>query len=145
MKRMLLILFGVLPVLFCGCQVQEPPPVDVSHLVTEITITRLTDQQTHHYTGQKSMSRVLNYLRQLDPFGKAAEPAATSGQDYRITLLFSDGRQRTYLQKNGEFFLDGDNHWKQIHPEDARHLSLLFTALPSDEKSAIPENRNGRF
>ena len=134
MKRLLLILFGVLPIL-SGCHRQEL--ISVSHLVTGITITRLADGETHHYTQDHAMGRILNYLRSLDPFGKTEADPVISPEDYQITLHFSDGRQRSYWQQNREKFLDADNRWKQIHPEDARQLSLLFAAIPSEEETAV--------
>ena len=134
MKRFIVIVIGFLLVAGCGgCQSKQAEQKQpISHLVTEITVIRLSDLEIHRYTGHQSMGRILNYLRNLDPFGKTPGPTHPSKQDYRITLIFSDGRQRTYLQHDQQYFLDWDNRWKLILPEDAQHFSLLFAGMPSE-------------
>ena len=143
MKRLFL-LFSIFSLLLCtGCRSSMPQEsVTSSQLVTQISIIRLSDLEVHSYTGQKSMIRFLNHLRCLDPFGISPGPSQSSRDDYRITLTFSDGRQRVYLQKADQYFLGMDGYWQLVHPKDAAKLSLLFAAIPSDhprQKTAIPE------
>ena len=130
-------LLTLLAFLFAGCQAGHPDPA-VSHgrVVTEITITRESDQVTHHYTEQRSMARILSYLRRLKPYGKVEGcPEVLSAENYRITVTLSDGSRQLYRQLDRRYFLDARRQWRQIDPDAAEELSLLFEE--PDETNAV--------
>ena len=123
-------LLTLLAFLFAGCQAGRPDPA-VAHgrVVTEIIITRESDQVSHHYTEQRSMARILSYLRRLKPYGKVEGcPEVLSRENYRITVTLSDGSQQLYRQLDRRYFLDARRQWRQIDPDAAEELSLLFEA-----------------
>lgn len=123
-------LLTLLAFLFAGCQAGHPDPTAAhGRVVTEITITRESDQVSHHYTEQRSMARILSYLRRLKPYGKVEGcPEVLSRENYRITVTLSDGSQQLYRQLDRRYFLDARRQWRQIDPDAAEELSLLFEA-----------------
>ena len=123
-------LLTLLAFLFAGCQAGHPDPTAAhGRVVTEITITRESDQVSHHYTEQRSMARILSYLRRLKPYGKVEDcPEVLSRENYRITVTLSDGSQQLYRQLDRRYFLDARRQWRQIDPDAAEELSLLFEA-----------------
>lgn len=123
-------LLTLLAFLFAGCQAGHPDPTAAhGRVVTEITITRESDQVSHHYTEQRSMARILSYLRRLKPYGKVEGcPEVLSRENYRITVTLSDGSQQLYRQMDRRYFLDARRQWRQIDPDAAEELSLLFEA-----------------
>lgn len=143
MKKSTPVFFLTIWAILCtGCQrlsINRPAPT--SHVVTEITITRESDDLTHRYTGQDSMGQILSYLRRLDPYGKVEEdPEVLSGENYQITVTLSDGRQTVYRQVAMCYFCGADQHWQQIDPEAAKELPLLFAELDESPAAvAIPE------
>lgn len=143
-KFSILFLCLFLTVICCGCQGQAASQAQpASHLVSEITIRRESDRVTHHYSDQVSMGKILSYIRRLNPYGKAPQNFhQLSGESYQITIHFSDGNQRVYEQKDHRFFYDADCRWKQIDPEAAAELSVLFDTLRTDpQKGAVVSAR----
>lgn len=136
----------LLTVSCCGCFDQTTSQSQpASHLVNEITIWRESDHVTHHYSDQASMGKILNYIRRLNPYGKAPQNFhQLSGVSYQITIHFSDGTQRVYEQKAQRFFYDADCRWKQIDPEAAAELPMLFDTLHSttQKDTAVPASQN---
>lgn len=138
MKKSVPVLLLSIWSIFCaGCQhFDVNHSVSASHVVTEITITRESDHITHRYTSQASMERILSYLRRLKPYGKVEGcPETLSGENYRITVTLADGRQKVYKQVAKLYFCGADQYWRQIDPDAAEELSLLFEE--PDETNAV--------
>ena len=132
MKRKLIFcLYAFLTLCFCGCQqVESEPP----RVVTEISITRAADGQTHHYTNDRCMEKILNYLRTLDPHSRVSNLSEEDNNTaYLITVTRSDGTQTLYGQIHPSYFYGDSQYWKRIDPKKADRLPLLFYALPPDK------------
>ena len=139
MKKSVPVLLLSIWSIFCaGCQhFDVNHSVSASHVVTEITITRESDHITHRYTSQASMERILSYLRRLKPYGKVEGcPEVLSAENYRITVTLSDGSRQLYRQLDRRYFLDARRQWRQIDPDAAEELSLLFEE--PDEANVFP-------
>ena len=116
---------------FCGCQKAESEPPRV---VTEISITRASDGQTHRYTNDRCMEKILNYLRTLDPYSRVSNLSEETGSTaYLITVTRSDGTQALYGQIHPSYFYGDSQYWKRIDPKKAGRPPLLFYALPPDQ------------
>lgn len=89
------------------------------------------------YTSSEKMEQVLNYLRQIDPYGTPQEsPETISGSDYVIILSYSDGFQKRYHQKGDRYFQTENGRWARIDPDRAEKLAQLLGAMPSDGERA---------
>ncbi len=89
------------------------------------------------YTSSEKMEQVLNYLRQIDPYGTPEEsPETVSGSDYFIILSYSDGFQKRYHQKSDRYFQTDGGRWARIDPDRAEKLAELLGAMPSDSERA---------
>ncbi len=136
-KKMSIIILSVvmLSVGLTGCRrTQNPEPTSL-RVVTEITVTY--DYGSVHarrsYTHQEKMRHILNYLRQIDPYGEPAEnPETADGSDYRITCHYSDGSQKCYRQKGDRYFQGADGIWRSIDPKKAMHLGFILGKMKSD-------------
>ena len=135
-----------LVVLFClmlgigltGCHRSRNPEPTSLRVVTEITVTY--DYGSVHalrsYTHEEKMRQILNYLRQIDPYGDPAEnPETADGSDYRITCHYSDGSQKCYRQKGDRYFQGADGIWRNIDPKRAMHLGFILGKMRSDPHS----------
>ncbi len=115
-----------------GCQ-KTPEPM--CQVVTEISIS-YQDGPIHakrHYTDTEKTREILNYIRQLDPYGKPEEnPETADGSEYVITLFHSDGCQQVYRQKGNRFFQGLDGMWRKIDPQKAEKLSWIMGKTRSD-------------
>lgn len=136
MKKTVFFIFPIL-LLLGGCGSHGPEREEpVCRVVQEITVESEDSQgaATRYYTDQHKMSMVLNYLRILDPWNRAADPTALEGTSYRITLGFSDGSYKQYFQKDILYLSSDGAVWKQIDPGRGIHLPLLLADMPSDPK-----------
>ena len=130
--------FLLVSVLLTGCSrntmVQEPAQC---RLVTGVHIT-FDDGPIHlerQYTVSSKVRAILNYLRWLDPYGLPEEdPETVSGSSFRITLQYSDGCEKNYVQKANRFLLEDGKQWKRIDPTRALTLSQILDKMDSDEE-----------
>ncbi len=135
-KSKLLILFFLLTgLLLPGCRSMEKPAQ--CRIITGVHIT-FDDGPFHierQYTASPKVRAILNYLRWLDPYGLPEEdPDAVSGSQFQITLQYSDGCEKQYLQKADRFLLEDGKPWRRIDPARARTLSEMLGKMASDEK-----------
>lgn len=109
-------------------------PSSPARVVTRITIT--CEDESRTYGSEESMETILAYLRNLAPMN-IADTAPTQGCLYRITLFFSDGACREFLQQD-RFFREGDGTWKTITEQHNLALSKLYDLLePESTLSTI--------
>ncbi len=104
-------------------------------IVTGIHVT-FDDGPFHierQYTVSSKVRAVLNYLRWLDPYGKPEEnPDTVSGSSFQITLEYSDGCEKHYVQKADRFLLEDGKPWRRIDPKRAQTLSQILGKMASD-------------
>lgn len=129
-------LFAVLWIL-CGCSRLEPglPPDSACRVVTKIAVDYENGgiRFRRQYTAAEKMQQILNYLRLIDPYGKPDEdPETAAGSRFRITLSYSDGCQKVYLQQSDRFMKTDDGQWKRIDPDRARELSRILGQMEGD-------------
>ena len=135
MGRFLKILFlacGVSTLLW-GCSPKKS--YMQSHLVTQVDIScqHKDVKFSRHYTDEQKMSYVLLYLRLLKPLGTPeTDPQAIDGDECRITVQLSDGRQKIYTQKAHRYFSGTAQLWQRIDPAQAAGLYRLIQVLPAD-------------
>ena len=85
------------------------------------------------YTASEKMQQILNYFRLIDPYGAPDEdPETAEGSSFRITLSYSDGCEKTYLQKSDRFLMTDGQPWRKIDPKRAQELSQIIGTLESD-------------
>ena len=129
----MLLLMGLL---FTGCSrgnAQQVPEqcrvVTGVHVVFENGPLR-TERQ---YIASSKVRAILNYLRWLDPYGSPEEdPDAVSGSSFHITLQYSDGCEKNYVQKADRFLLEDGKPWRRIDPTRAQTLSQILGQMASD-------------
>ena len=124
-------------ILLCGCSQDagdtEPPKCRVVTAV-QVTFENAPFRMERYYTESAKMRAILNYLRWIDPYGKPEEdPEKVSGSDFQIVVTYSDGCQKTYIQKADRFFLEDGYGWRRIDPARAVTLSQILGKMQSDE------------
>ena len=131
MKRIFIIFLFAAALVFSGFQGKPSQ----THCVTHIEV--LGEQNgvaiQRSYTKEEKMRAVLMYLRLLEP-GDVPEvdPDRISADVNHITLVFSNGEQRTYTQKGHRYFRKDSGPWQNIPPQQAAALYALMRRLESD-------------
>jgi len=130
--------FGILLAavfLLGGCSRLETLSPSVCRVVTGISVDfeHRGLRANRNYTAAEKMQQVLNYLRIIDPYGNPEEdPETAEGSSFRITLSYSDGHQKVYLQKSDRFMKTDNGNWKKIDPDRALELGRILGRLESD-------------
>ena len=134
MKKTIAVLL-LFTLMLSGCSRGNTAAPDKCRIVTGIHITfdngpLHTERQ---YTASSKVRAILNYLRWLDPYGLPEEdPEAVSGSNFHITLQYSDGCEKHYLQKADRFLLEDGKPWRRIDPARAQTLSQILGKMESD-------------
>ena len=139
-SRGIVALLMLLCLLMGGCSrhgdlPSEPPQCRV---VTGIRVTFEDGplKMERHYTASEKMRAILNYLRWIDPYGRPEEdPETVSGGSFQIVLTYSDGCEKTYVQKADRYLMEDGQDWKRIDPTRALTLSQMLGQMASDEKA----------
>ena len=136
MKKLIAIL-SLLALLLSGCnraEAQQQAP-DKCRVVTGVHIA-FEDGPLHlerQYTASPKVRAILNYLRWLDPYGLPEEnPESVSGSSFHITLQYSDGCEKQFLQKADRFLLEDGKPWRRIDPKRAQTFSQILGQMVSD-------------
>lgn len=105
-------------------------PVRNCRIITEITVEWESDRgpATLRITDQPEMSKLLHYLRHLDP-----QPETNTGKEedalFRISLNRSDGRVFRIHQRGISHIQQENGAWKAIDPEEGIRLPLILAVL----------------
>ena len=132
----ILLTWLTLLVFLTGCShasAAAPPPEPIS-VVTGIQVTCVHDGTTisRRYTHERNMQFILNYLRLLPFRGSAdTDPERIVGDECRITLQLSDGRNRIYRQRAGRYLSVDCQPWYQIDPDKTSSLLPFLQKTPS--------------
>lgn len=119
--------------LFTGCTGQKKEPS--VRVVTQVDVTcsyggKLLQRR---YTEQEKMKPLLNYLRLLEPRGKArVDPELTRGNAYEITLHFSHGAPTVYYQRAERFLSKNRHPWQEVDSQLAGELYPILRDTPAD-------------
>lgn len=124
MKKLLFLLIFLF--LLVGCSAKPHYKV-----VEQIHITSPTGE--YRYDAPDKVQKYLYYLRSLKTWGPA-ELDALQGNEYRITLHYSDGSSRIYRQWGNQCLAIGSGGWKKIRSDNGDKLKLLLEAVSPDEK-----------
>ena len=111
-------------------------------VVWRIEVTyRNTDQVAQRfYEDQEQLQMIMNYLRWIKPYGTPEEdPMTQQGEEIEVQLQYSDGTTKTYRQRCGRYFREGDKPWKKLEPEQARELSRLLGVLDGEASPPAPD------
>jgi len=133
-KKMIAIL-ALFSLLLTGCNRSNAAQPAQCRTVTGIHVTfdngpLHTERQ---YTVSSKVRAVLNYLRWLDPYGLPEEdPETVAGSSFQITLQYSDGCEKHYVQKADRFLLEDGKPWRRIDPARAQTLSQILGKMASD-------------
>ena len=132
-------ILATLCVLLAGCRssASQQNADPICRVVTKVSVTYENGaiHANRFYTSAEKMQRILNYLRLIDPYGHPAEdPESSGGSNYRITLSYSDGCEKTYLQKSDRYLKEDGGPWKKIDPTEAEELGRLMGQMESDEQ-----------
>ena len=134
MKKLVAV-FALFSLLLTGCNRSNAAQPAKCSIVTGIHIS-FSDGPLHterQYTASNKVRAVLNYLRWLDPYGLPEEdPEAVSGSSFEITLQYSDGCEKHYVQKADRFLLEDGKPWRRIDPDRAQTLSQILGQMASD-------------
>ena len=104
-------------------------------VITGVTVTYRNGNLSaeKYYTASDKMRAILNYLRWIDPYGPPEEdPETAIGSSFHITLQYSDGCQKDYLQKADRYMQIDGGSWKKIDPQKAITLSQILGQMESD-------------
>ena len=114
----------------CGILVQGGPPQ--IRVVTAIRIETPAEEfpKLTVITDEPTMSAVMLYLRQLDPY----TPADIAEETFRaysasITVEYSDGEQTQYTQLYTDYLKTGDGPWMKIDQEDGADLWRILACI----------------
>ena len=137
MKRNFILLFLGLTLLLGGCSKWTPSAADepLCHVVTGVSVTYQNGavRLDRQYTDSEKMRAILNYLRIIHPYGRPEEdPEQVEGSQFSIVLSYSDGGQKTYLQKADKYMRIDDGQWQRIDPNRALQLGELVGQMASD-------------
>ena len=83
------------------------------------------------YTRQESMGSVMNYLRMLNPKGPVY-PEGSDSVNCQITLHYSHGPDKVFLQQGNDYLQQDEGEWQQINRSQAQLIYPLLLLLPSD-------------
>lgn len=118
--------------IFCGCSHDQTQDEPICTVVTRIELTR-QDGLARCYLESEKMGQILDYLRLADPYGIPEEdPEKTEGYRYQITVSFSDGHQKTYLQQGELYLMSEGGYWQKIKKGRGQQLEELLLSLPGD-------------
>lgn len=136
-KKMVIFLLTVSLLGLSGCKASSAalPQPPLCRVVTRVEVDYENGplHAQRCYTSSEKMERVLNYLRQIDPYGTPEEsPETAAGSDYYIILSYSDGFQKHYHQKSDRYFQTEGGRWARIDPTRAEELGELLGSMPSD-------------
>ena len=137
MKRNYIIIFAAVLTLLSGCaRLEKNESTSSVRLVTQITVSYEQDPfyVVREYTSGEKIRQVLNYLRQLKPYGTPEEdPEGAGGNLIRMVLSFSDGQQEVYEQRSDRYFKKNDEVWMYIDPQKAQQISMIMGQYESDQ------------
>ena len=136
-SKMLIAVFALAALLISGCSRggfdQEAPAQCRTVTGVHITFENGPLHTQRQYTASAKVRAILNYLRWLDPYGLPEEdPETVSGSSFRITLQYSDGCEKNYVQKADRFLLEDGKEWRRIDPTRAQTLSQILGQMASD-------------
>ena len=130
-KLIIFILWLMLP-FTAGCSDGRPASqYPAFRVVNEITILSNNSAGSHlsRYSDPKEMSKILNYIRCLDPWDRADTTDSAETFGYTITLYLSDGSKKQYEQHGLTYFrLPGDT-WRRIPADRGIRLPLIVEAI----------------
>ena len=136
--RFILWILGVLCILsLCGCNrwFHYDSGPTTCRVVESIDIYYENGPLQFHrvYTASDKMQSILNYLRLINPDGTPMEdPEASEGSTFRIVMTYTNGCQKTYLQKSDRFLLAEGQPWRNIDSKKAQELSRIIGVMESD-------------
>lgn len=101
-------------------------------VVTAIRIETTAESfpKTYTLTDQETMSSIMCYLRQLDPYlaaDIAEETFRANSAD--ITVEYSDGQQTHYTQLYTDYLKTDSGPWKKIDYEDGAGLWRILSCI----------------
>lgn len=129
-------ILSLIAVLLSGCGSYNPADTQPEcRIVTGIAVIYNNGpiNAEKYYTSSSKMRAVLNYLRWIDPYGPPEEdPETVSGSSFRITLEYSDGCRKDYVQKADRYMQEDGGNWEKIDPKKALTLSQIIGVMESD-------------
>lgn len=79
---------------------------------------------------------ILNKVRTLGQrYSVDTDPEALETPTIIMTMLYSDGEQKTYFFKPDRYVRIGDAPWQQASPKQITALRLLLQSLPGDSRT----------
>lgn len=137
MKRNYIFTILAALMLLSGCTRLHGNSAQISiRTVTQVTVSYEDDSfyVTRRYTSGEKVRKVLNYLRQIRPYGKPQEdPEAVSGSLIRIVLSYSDGAQHICQQRSNRYFQEAGGEWMYIDPQKAQQIGMIMGQYESDQ------------
>ena len=131
-KEILFILLLLWSIVLGGC---KSTPIHIPKTVSQIDISGTLARQPiqQQYTDDSSMQAVLNYLRSLEFEGfTSLDPTILPGDDFSITLRFSDNSNKVYRIHGSRYLCRPDGNWEKVDPKKANLLlSILHLASPT--------------
>ena len=121
----------MLALLLSGCRGKNTLPAYRVVTGVQVEFEQNGNALFRTYKEQESIQSVLTYLRLLRPFGPVI-PEGEHDLNCRITLKYSHGPDRVYLQQGYEYLKEGDSDWAQIDDTQAQLLYPMLLLLPSE-------------
>ena len=133
----LILLLCICMGIFSGCSqtTQIPatkPPFRVVERV-EISFQKGSISSQRSYVQVEKIQKVLDYLVLIDPYGTPeVNPEAIGNSEFQIRLIYTDGGEKLYRQREHRYMKVQNGSWKLIDPEKAKYLSQIVSQFPSD-------------
>ena len=138
-KKVFLIL-PVLALVLVGC-------CRIFHRPASVPYRVITQGQVYYENGalqgqrqffrEENIRNILAYLRYIDPYGTPKEdPEQAGGRIFDIRVIYSDGSQRRYEQRDDRYMRINGGPWKEIDPQKALALSGLWGMMSGDPAPA---------
>ena len=133
----LIFLLCVLISLLSGCsQATQIPATKLPFRVVqrvEITFQKGSINSQRSYVQEDKIQKVLDYLVLIDPYGTPEiNPEAIGNSEFQLRLIYTDGSEKLYRQREHRYMKIQNGSWKLIDPEKAKYLSQIVSEFPSD-------------
>ena len=135
------ICLGVLPLfLLTGCcrilLQKDPTPYRVVNRI-RIVYQSESMEVSRDFYHEDNIRHILDYLRYVDPYGVPKEdPELFKNRIFYITLIYTDGSEHVYEQRDDRFLRIDNGKWMRIESQKALYLSGLLAMMTSDEPLA---------
>lgn len=149
LKSVAFLILWAFNLLFGWSHIQEDG-VRVPAAVERIDVQVKNQKEQIVYCEPEKMSKILDCLRKMEFQGFAYEkPDQVKGGACKMTLHLSDGTQKEYQLRGGNYFARSDRPWQMVSSERVQELYALLhqisgDSLPELQRESLQSGQSGR-